>query len=51
MFMWSNQMSYDCEFVKKLHQINLFIALFYVPTWLKCNVGMDAPVNLLNFSA
>ena len=28
MFMWSDQMSYDYEFVKKLHSINLFIALF-----------------------
>ena len=49
MFMWFDQMSYDCEFVKKLHQINLFIALFYVPAWLKCNIGMDAPINDLNF--
>ena len=49
MFMWSDQMSYDREFVEKLHQINLFIALFYVPAWLKCNIGMDAPINNLTF--
>ena len=49
MFMWSDQMSYDREFVKKLHRINFFIALFYVPAWLKCNIGMDAPTNDLTF--
>ena len=43
--MWSDQRSYDCEFVEKLHEINLFIALFYVPAWLKWNIGMDAPIN------
>ena len=42
-------MSYDREFVEKLHQINLFIALFYVPEWLKCNIGMDSPINNLIF--
>ena len=42
-------MSYDYEFVKKLHRIYLFIALFYVPAWLKCNIGMDAPINDLTF--
>ena len=26
MFMSSDQMSYDCEFVKKFHRINLYIA-------------------------
>ena len=49
MFMWPDQMSYDCEFTKKLHRINLFIALFYVPAWLKSNIGMDAPINDLTF--
>ena len=49
MFMWSDEMSYDCEFVKKLHRINLFIVLFYVLAWLKCNIGMDAPINDLTF--
>ena len=49
MFMWSDQMSYDREFVEKLHQINLFIALFYVPAWMKCNISMDAPINDLTF--
>ena len=27
----------------------MFIALFYVPAWLKCNIGMDAPINDLTF--
>ena len=49
MLMWSNQLSYDNEFVKKLQGINLFIALFYVPAWLKCNISMDASINDLNF--
>ena len=30
MLMWSDQLSYDGEFVKKLQRINLFITLFYV---------------------
>ena len=42
-------MFYDCDFIEKLHQIKLFIALFFVPTWLKCNIGMDAPINDLTF--
>ena len=42
-------MSYDREFVEKLCQINLFIALFYVPAWLKSNIGMNAPINDLTF--
>ena len=42
-------MSYDCEFVKQLHRINLFIALFYVPAWMKYNIVMDAPINDLTF--
>ena len=47
--MWSDQLSCDGEFVKKLQRMNLFIALFYVPAWLKCNIGMDAPINDVNF--
>ena len=49
MFMWPDQMSYDREFVEKLYRINLFIALFYVPAWLKSNIGMNAPINDLTF--
>ena len=49
MLMWSDELSYDGEFVKKLQGINLFIALFYVPAWLKCNISADAPINDLNF--
>ena len=47
--MWSDQMSYGRKFAEKLHEINLFIALFYVPAWLKCNIGMDASINDLTF--
>ena len=50
MLMWSDQLSYDGEFVKKLQRINLFIACFYVPAWLKCNISMGAPINNLKFS-
>ena len=49
MLMWSDQLYYDGEFVKKLQRINLFIALFFVPAWLKGNIDMDAPSNNLNF--
>ena len=42
-------MSYDREFVEKLYQINLLIALFYVPAWLKCNIGMNTPINDFTF--
>ena len=49
MLMWSEQLSYNGEFVNKLQRINLFVALFYVPAWLKCNTGMDAPIKNLNF--
>ena len=49
MFMWSDQLSYERKFIDNLHRINLFIALFYVPDWLKCSIGIDAPVNNLEF--
>ena len=49
MFKWSDQLSYEREFIDNLHRINLFIALFYVPAWLKCSIGIDAPVNDLEF--
>ena len=49
MFMWSNQMQYESDFVDKLRRINQFIALFYVPAWLKCSIGVDAPINDLEF--
>ena len=49
MFMWADQLSYDSDFLAKLHRINLFIALFYVPAWLKCSIGLDAPMNDLTF--
>ena len=44
-----DQLSYEREFIENLHRINLFIALFYVPAWLKCSIGTDAPVNDLEF--
>ena len=47
--MWADQLSYDSDFLAKLHRINLFIALFYVPAWLKCSIGLDAPMNDLTF--
>ena len=47
--MWSDQLSYERKFIDNLHRINLFIALFYVPAWLKCSIGIDAPVNNLEF--
>ena len=49
MFLWADQMSYDSDFLEKLHRINAFIALFYVPAWLKCSIGLDAPINDLIF--
>ena len=47
--MWADQLSYESDFLAKLHRINLFIALFYVPAWLKCSIGLDAPMNDLTF--
>ena len=30
--------------------MNKFVyCFFYVPAWLKCNIGMDAPINDLTF--
>ena len=49
MFMSSDQLSYEREFIDNLHRINLFIALFYVLAWLKCSIGIDTPVNDLEF--
>jgi len=49
MFMWSDQLHYERDFVENLQRINLFIALFYVPAWLKSSIGIDAPVNDLEF--
>ena len=46
MFMWSQQMSlYDDILIAKLHRINLFLALFYVPAWLRSSIGLNAAIN------
>ena len=49
MLMWSDQLSYVGEFVKKASTNKFVCALFYIPAWLKCNIGVDAPINDLNF--
>ena len=49
MFLWADQLSYDSEFLEKLQRINVFIAFFYVPAWLKSSIGLDAPINDLTF--
>ena len=38
-------MNYDNETVSKLHRLITFLVLFYVPAWLKCNIGADATIN------
>ena len=48
-YMWADQMNYDNETVSKLHRLVTFLVLFYVPAWLKCNIGVDAAINDLNF--
>ena len=48
-YMWADQMNYDNETVSKLHRLVTFLVLFYVPAWLKCNIGADAAINNLNF--
>ena len=45
MYMWSQQMSYDDILIAKLRQINLFLALFYVPAWLSSSIGSNAAIN------
>ena len=49
MFLWADQLSYDSEFLAKLQLINVLIAFFYVPAWLKSSIGVDAPINDLTF--
>ena len=49
MFVWADQLSYDSKFLTKLQRINMLIAFFHVPAWLKCNIGLDAPKNDLTF--
>ena len=49
MFLWADQLSYHNEFLAKLQRINVFIAFFYVPAWLKSSIGLDAPINDLRF--
>ena len=48
-YLWADQMNYDNETVSKLHWSVTFLVLFYVPTWLKCNIGADAAINDFNF--
>ena len=38
-------MSYDDILIAKLRQINLFLALFYVPAWLSFSIGSNAAIN------
>jgi len=47
--MWADQMNYDYKIVSKLHRLVTFLVLFYVPAWLKCNLGANAAINDLNF--
>ena len=42
-------MSYASDFLLNFRRINQFLALFYVPAWLKSNVGVDALANDLEF--
>ena len=49
MYLWMDQMDYAKDFKEKLRRINQFIALFYVPAWLKSSIGSEAPVNDLLF--
>ena len=42
-------MKYSEDFVEKLRQINKYLALFYVPAWLKSSVGTDVAVQNLLF--
>ena len=45
----ADQMNYNNKIVSKLHRLVTFLVLFYVPAWLKCNIGADAAINDLNF--
>ena len=47
--MWADQMNYDNKTVSKLHRLVTLLVLFYVPAWLKCNIGANAAINDLNF--
>jgi hypothetical protein len=41
------QLQYSKDQCSKLQRFVQFIALFYVPSWMKCTLASDAPVNNL----
>ena len=47
--MLANQLEYEEDDMAKLHRKNMFVCIFYVTAWLKCNVSADAPINDLSF--
>ena len=49
MYMRSEQMAYTPERVNLLARINVFIAIFYGPLWLKSNNGSEAAINDMFF--
>ena len=50
MYLRRDQRAYSEEFLSKLKQINIFLALFYVPAWQHSNIGSDfALVNRFFF--
>ena len=42
-------MVFDDDMVVKLMRMNVFLAHFYTPAWLKVSWGADAPINDLQF--
>lgn len=49
MLMFATEMGYNKDFVEKLQRINLFLAIFYVPLWIKATEAASAPANDLKF--
>jgi len=49
MLMWADQMSYSSAQISLLERMNVFLALFYVPIWLKSHESAEAGINDLMF--
>ena len=50
MYLWSEKMAYTPKRVNLSVRINVFLAIFYIPLWLKSSLnGPEAAINDMSF--
>ena len=49
MYLWSEKMAYTTERINLSARINVFLAIFYVPLWLKSSNRSEAAISDMSF--